>query len=545
MAKRVGFGMDRRVVIGGGIIVAALAVVGIRSVMNTGAKTGLDAMLSHLPPGITVTHGDVTFNGLTGAAHIRDLGVARDGVPVFAAGDVAITGIGAADASGTPERIGEIVMHDVTGGGTTRIARIELTGLALANLRQVVDPAFYPGGKPAWTDKRPILEHGIANGIQLAQAGVADAKGQMTDVKVTVGTAGLDGLRVSQLPTPPTLDGDPAVALAALETHLAYDSNMARDTDFTVAGASPVHGHFGLIKAGAFNEGRDSDIAMADFSMSIAKPAGTVSVASVELHGFDMSKMLAMMPELAAAPRAPHPELFNGISLARGELSGMRIDFPVGPLVTMDTMAGVSAAGGAADKTSTFSIHGFTVQTSGRPLSASARQSLADFGMADFTTDLDEAGSYDKLAGTVTLKRCDIAVHDVGALHIAAVVMGLPPGSASTQQEVQARLAQARLASASFIWNDVSLVTRLLKMAAAKQGVTPEQVRAGLALPLASLPMMMPEQPDAAEQVNAFLDGRHMLKVTLTPPSPVGIAELKAAPPQEKAALLGVRITGN
>jgi hypothetical protein len=537
--------MDRRVLIGGGIVVAALAVVGVRSAMNTGAKSGLDSLLTHLPPGITVTHGDVSYNGLTGEAHIRDLGVARDGVPVFAAGEVSVSGIGALDASGTPQRIGEIIMHDVTSGPATRIAKIDLTGLALANLRQVIDPAFYPGGKPAWTEKRTILEHGTATGLVFTQTGVPGAKGQVVDVKFTIGGYGFDGLRLSQLPAPPDATAAPLGVIAAIETHMSYDSNTGRDADFSVSGPSQVSGHFGVIKSGAFDNGRLSDMTLGDFSMTTGKPAGTITIASMALHGFDMSKMLAMMPEIAASPNTPHPEALNGMSLARGEMSGMKIDYPAGPLVTMDTLSGVGATG-PDDKTGTFSIHGFTVQTSGRPLSAAARQSLADFGMADFTTDLDEAGAYDQASGTMTLKRCDIAVHDVGALHIAAVISGLPPGgAATTPQEIQARLAQARLVSASFTWDDVSLVTRLLKMAAAKQGVSPEQIRAGLALPLASLPMLMPEQPDAAEQINAFLDGRHKLTVTLSPPAPVGMADLQTTPAPQKAALLGVKISGN
>jgi hypothetical protein len=536
--------MDRRVVIGGGIIVAALAVVGVRTAMNTGAKTGLDAMLAHLPPGITVTHGDVTFNGLTGEAHIRDLGVARDGVPLFAAGDVSVTGIGALDASGTPQRIGEIVMHDASGGPYKHIGRIDLSGLSLANLRQVLDASFYPGGKPAWTDKRPILAHAMATDIEIAQGGVVAAKGQTVDVKITVGAAGLDGLRLSQLPAPPSMTDTALTVVAGVEGHMAYDGNMAKDIDFSVSGPSGAHGHFGLVKSGAFEDGHGSDVTMADFSVTTAKPAGTSSVASMAMHGIDISKMLAMMPEIAASPDKPHPEALSGMSLARGEISGLRIDYPTGPLVTMDTLSGVSASA-LADKTGTFSIHGFTVQTSGRPISPAARQSLTDFGMADFTTDLDEAGRYDQASGTMTLKRCDIAVHDVGALHMTALVNGLPPGPSTTPQQIQARLAQARLVSASFTWDDVSLVTRLLKMAAAKQGVTPEQVRASLALPLASLPMLMPEQPDAAEQINAFLDGRHKLTVTLNPPSPVGMADLQAAPAPQKAALLGIKITGN
>ena len=44
--------MDRRVLIGGGIVAVAVAVVGVRMASNSGAKMGLDDALTHLPPGV-------------------------------------------------------------------------------------------------------------------------------------------------------------------------------------------------------------------------------------------------------------------------------------------------------------------------------------------------------------------------------------------------------------------------------------------------------------------------------------------------------------
>ncbi|MEJ0048701.1 MAG: hypothetical protein WDN04_23265 [Rhodospirillales bacterium] len=56
---------------------------------------------------------------------------------------------------------------------------------------------------------------------------------------------------------------------------------------------------------------------------------------------------------------------------------------------------------------------------------------------------------------------------------------------------------------------------------------------------------MLPDQPDAADQVNAFLDGRHSLDISLAPPAPVRLGDLAAVPVPEKAHVLGVKIKGS
>jgi hypothetical protein len=56
---------------------------------------------------------------------------------------------------------------------------------------------------------------------------------------------------------------------------------------------------------------------------------------------------------------------------------------------------------------------------------------------------------------------------------------------------------------------------------------------------------MLPDQPDAADQINAFLDGRHSLEIILAPPTPVRIGDLESVPVPEKAHVLGVKIKGS
>ena len=215
--------MDRRVLIGGGIVAVAVVALGVRMAVNTGAKTGLDEALTHLPPGFTATHGAVSYNAITGEAQVRDLTLFKDGTKVFSAGSVAVSGVGAADETGTPKRIGEVILHDASAGPYQAIQRIDLTGVELATLRQVMDPAAYPGGKPAWTDKRPVIEHVEVHGIAGAQP-VKGQHGQDVTAKFGLALATMDGIRLSQLPAPPDVHAPQGV--------LARLMNRALDAEF-------------------------------------------------------------------------------------------------------------------------------------------------------------------------------------------------------------------------------------------------------------------------------------------------------------------------
>ncbi len=108
-----------------------------------------------------------------------------------------------------------------------------------------------------------------------------------------------------------------------------------------------------------------------------------------------------------------------------------------------------------------------------------------------------------------------------------------------------AAFGSARLIHADLRWDDASLTGRLFHLAAIRSGQSEDALRATLALPLASAVAFFPDQPDVADQLNAFLDGRHTLRVTLAPATPVSFADVSAAGATEKAHLLGVTIKGN
>jgi hypothetical protein len=129
-------------------------------------------------------------------------------------------------------------------------------------------------------------------------------------------------------------------------------------------------------------------------------------------------------------------------------------------------------------------------------------------------------------------------------LHISADLNGVP----LTQQD-PAHMADAfrdtKLIAADIRWDDASLAGRLFKVAAAQTGKSEQELRATIAMSLLGIAAVLPDQPDAADQINAFLDGRHSLEITLAPPAPVRLGDLASVPVPDKAHVLGVKIKGS
>jgi hypothetical protein len=163
--------------------------------------------------------------------------------------------------------------------------------------------------------------------------------------------------------------------------------------------------------------------------------------------------------------------------------------------------------------------------------------------MADFAVGSRAEGSFDRGTGHLVVKQFELMLKGLGSLHVSIDIDGLRNDNAGQAPPATALLA-ARIIHAVLEWDDASLTRRLLHLAALRSGQSDEALRATLALPLASASVFFPDQPDVAEQINAFLDGQHSLTVTIAPPAPVSFAEISATPMNEKAHLLGVRIVG-
>ncbi len=529
--------MNRAVLIVGGVVLAGAAAFGVRMAMQSGATTALETALAHLPPGFAATHGAVAYDALTGRAKIAGLTIKHDGKTLVTVAETDVSGIGAADATGTPVHIDRVVLHDLA-TGNYRVARIDLWGLAPATLRQVLDTAAYPGGHPAWTDKRPVLDRVELHDFFGHQTQPAHDKVPATDLTFNIGTSGVNGIRLSQLAAPPNYQASVATISATFQMAMSQQSSHLERMNIALTAPQKITVSVASGEGGRTDGGRYDFTKLSGIAIRGDKP-GSFTIAALAFRDVDGSRLLPLLPAIQADPGKPHPEVLSDMHIGGIELQRIRVDAPNAPLIALDR---VDYAAGTGIAPSMFAIQKLNIQTTNRKLNPNARAQLEAFGMADFTADLNEASTLD--AGRLTLSKLDLDLHDLAQLHLTAQLNNVPDFLADPQKAKLAALNMA-FAGGSFLWTDHSLFGRLLKLAAFQQHTTPEKLQAVLFVSLLSLHALVPDQQDAADQVGTFLQKQHNLAITLHPPAPITLLQWQSTPAPLRPSLLGVHVTGN
>jgi hypothetical protein len=527
-------------VVAAGVAVVVVAVVGIRIASNRGAAGGIDIALSHLPPGYAATHGPISFDPLTGTAHLSNFVLTYNGVAVLTAADANVTGIGSI-AGGVPKRIGHVTLKDLSAPAwAAHVDRVEADGLETANMQALSDPAAFQNGKPAWTDRRPVLASLKLFGTVLHIP--ADLTRQVPAYDLSVKREHVDGVSARPFAFPADLNAarQPAFAASVLQA-LAIDNAGNEDTKAEIPGIGKLAVESDTARN--FDGGRVASYEIDGIGFVSEKTPGSAHFGQLIVTGVDATELLARLPEFAADPKAAQRKFGNAMRIEAFELHDGKLDFTHAPLVTLVDMKASTESHSGDFSASNYTLTNLDIVTTDRAIPDASRQQLANFGMADFAVDVRGEGSFDRGTGHMVLKQNDVILKGLGTLHMSFDVDGLQTDSTGETPPAAALLA-ARIIHASFEWDDASLTRRFLHLAALRSGQSDDGLRATLALPLASASVFFPDQPDVAEQINAFLDGQHSLTITIAPPAPVSIAEVSAAGMTEKAHMLGVRIVG-
>jgi hypothetical protein len=223
-------------------------------------------------------------------------------------------------------------------------------------------------------------------------------------------------------------------------------------------------------------------------------------------------------------------------------MGGLALNVPNGPLITLQDARAEQAedTGSGGGQTGRGSLQGLTLALGDTQVPPNAQPLLEAFGMKSLTADID-ASSHSQAAGRDKELKEDITLRDLGTLHLHASISGYDASLVQPGAPLAAIMATT-LDHATVAWDDASLTSRLMAVAAAQMHTTPELIKAQLAMPIVTLGLMLPDQPDAADQVTKFLNQPHTLTVTLNPPQKVTIAEVAAAPVGMRAHLLGLHI---
>jgi len=544
--------MRSGVAIGLGVIgmavLAGIGLLAVQQVTSTASPPTLDGLIASLPAGLTLSHGPAHFNLAAGTADLAHVALSRGGKVVLSADMLRLSGIQGLGLTAAPRRIGHVSLINVGLGAPGRhVGRIEMTGLSAETLRQILSADAYPQGRAAWSDTRPVID-----ALEMFDlAGRADAppgqtgKLRLTGTDFTVAHAIATGITARQLQTPPSYSGfaDPAAA-ADLALAVGEAASRAEKIQVNLHGVGTLT--VASIANGAYAGGKLAAAEITDTAFTPQSGAGGASLHQFSVTGVDCVRLLAEIPAALAAQQAnlPPPNISGLMRLTGMTVAGLNVDLPHGPKITMESLVSHVVKAGDAVENSTTALRNLVVAFTGRDVAPELTKQLDQFGMQDFAVDADAASSTDLPAGRVAVTKDDVTVHGLGVLHLTFALENYFPGT-GTAEEIRNRVRQARLIHASLGWDDASLTGRLLKIEAARIGKPEKELRGNIAKVLVVLPRLIPRQPDAADQITAFLDGQHSISFTMEPSVPVSLGEIGGAPATDKASMLGLRIAGN
>jgi hypothetical protein len=504
--------MQRRVLLAAG---AALLVVAgfmaLRSATHRQASRALDqgigALVDRLPPGYAVRHGATEYNPLTSALSVHDVVVTHDGAPLWTASLVTISG---ADGQA---------------------------------LQDVFDPASYPNGHPAWSDRRLLIADASVEGLHVGGAGAKDGD-------LVIRSASLHRLSGRPFMLPPTPENRGRPDFAA-DAGLALAVDTLRENDATLTIRTPQHGtpqpakqavtlSVGSAAVNNYDSGKFGSVALKAMALDVG---GTPKAAPfrVEAASFDVRDG-SLRSLLETARRTGHLDRsqLGAAVYVSADLTGVALTGERAPLLALHDIHVVPGLSENGSANGLAWVHGLTIGVGHAPVPPQAARSIAAFGADSITADFD-ATSQIEAGGKQMDVHEDIVLRDLGTLHVQGLLTGYD-AALNAPGNPMAGFAAATLTGATLSFKDNSLTGRLLAVAAAQADTTPEALRGGLARPVMALGMMVPDQPDAAQQVIAFLDHPNVLTVTAQPPQPVTLGAVAAAPLTTRAHLLGLHI---
>ena len=499
--------MQRNVLLAGCAVVVVIAgALALRSITRHEAGAvldhGVDQLLANLPPGYTVRHGATDYNPLTGSATVHDLAVTRQDGAAWTAGSLTVSG---ADARA---------------------------------LQDVFDPNAYPNGRPAWTDRRLLIADIDATNVHANIPGPRPT--ELAADRLTWHR--LSGHPFAVPPTPENRATKQFGADAALA--FALDSETARGLVLTSGGIAPAKLTIGSAEITDYDAGKLAVAALKSIAIDGQAKAGGAPV-HLTIDGVDVknSDARGLLRAIQRDGRTDSAALAS-FSYGAADLTGLAIQVPAGPAISLrDIHAEQSAADSSGARKGVGALHGLTLALGETAVPPAAAPGLAAFGMTTLTLDVDATSHGSTSQHTADLAE-DVKLHDLGVLHLTGSFSGYD-ASAAVQGAPMAPFLATTIERASIVWEDASLTDRLFKVAAVQMHATPEVVRAQLAMPIVALGVMLPDQPDAADQVTAFLNHPGKLTITINPPQPVTVAQVAQAPATQRAHLLGVHITAN
>jgi hypothetical protein len=203
-----------------------------------------------------------------------------------------------------------------------------------------------------------------------------------------------------------------------------------------------------------------------------------------------------------------------------------------GGTVKLDSLAETVSTG--APVRDTLTMRGLAIPAQSLRLK---QNPLVMMGIDTLTLDFDEALVFDAASNTATIQQAKLTARGRSVSMPATVRVPRPRGEASADAMLTA-MTQVAVGSLQVTFTNDTLVQRLIAMQASQSGKTTADV-IGMAKLGASFfgAALVPDQPDAGEQIAAFIDNPKTLTITATPPVPVPLGGFEGAslPAAQKA----------
>ena len=385
-----------------------------------------------------------------------------------------------------------------------RIASAEAHAIDLDGLDAVFDNGRYSQGQPAWPAPRPLIGRAEIMGFQ----------SQGDDGLATIDSLTLVGFAARPFAAAPTsadvkTEAFARDAAAAISVGAAAITGLHYRDDRT-----KLSGTLSALSLSGYADGALAQASLDGLDLTGTGPSRIV-VGHFQLTGLNATKLLhdtdaVSRDDFIAAAR------HGGVHLGSLALTKVSVTPPTGEAITLDS-ADQSTTGSAPTHFKA-RLHGLAIPARSNPELA---RGLGALGVDRLILDLAEAGTYDTAQGTADLDPMVLTARGLGSLRLSAQFTDVPQDLSQTGSALAA-LGGIGLGPFTIRFTNDTLVQRVIAMQARQANKTPDEItdEAKLAASFAAA-ALVPGQPDAGQQVAAFIADPHTLTVTATPAAPV------------------------
>ena len=406
-----------------------------------------------------------------------------------------------------------------------RIASAMARAVDLDGLDAVFDTGRYGTGAPSWPAPRPLIGSAEIMGVQSQSKGVA----------TTLDNVALSGFAARPFKAAPN---------SAYTKSTAFLRDAAEGVSIGTASITGLHyrndqtklvGSLSTLSVAGYADGALQQASMDGLAMSTG--ISQLAVGHFDLDGLNATKLLH---EPAGSETLLEAASHGGLRLASLAVAHLSVTPATGHTITLSAISQTTT--GTNPTGFKFRLSGLSIPADSNPALA---QGLGALGINPLIIDLNEVGSYDLADGDATLDPMILTARGLGSLSLSGQFTNVPQNLPPTVPALDA-FSNLGIGPFTLRFTNDSLVERIIAMQARQAGKTPAEItdEAKLAGSFAAA-ALVPQQPDAGQQIAAFIADPHVLTITGAPATPVSVSALLGSERDAAKAALNLRLMGN